>query len=276
MQTRNAPETPEPRGAPDAPDMPDAPGAPFREAVYAAVRSVPPGRVASYGAIAAAAGRPRAARAVGRALRELEDGRDDVPWWRVLNAAGSVSIRGAFHDASVQRALLEAEGVHFGASGRVDWRRHAWAGVSPAATNPVRRSVSVAITRDGGAATLLVRRPPDDADLPDAWGLPAASLRPVESDVACVRRAGLEKLGVELDVGAALRRGSVERAGYRLDMTLFAATIRRGEPSVPQPHAGVTQYAAWRWGDTPDLVPAAERGSLCCRLFLEHAASAEA
>jgi ADP-ribose pyrophosphatase YjhB (NUDIX family) len=139
----------------------------------------------------------------------------------------------------------------------------------------VRHSVSVAIARpDGSGATLLVQRPADDADLPLAWGLPAASLRSDESTAAAVRRAGREKLGVELDVGAALRSGTVERAGYSLRMTLYAATIVRGDPAVQQPFPDVTQYAAWCWGHAADLLPAAERGSLCCRLFLDHAAAA--
>ncbi len=130
-----------------------------------------------------------------------------------------------------------------------------------------KRSVSVAI-RDG-ERVLVVQRPADDEDLPNAWGLPAASLRAGESWQAAVRRAGRAKLGVELSVLKELRRGSLERAGYTLEMRLFEAAIQSGTPEVPQPHRDVTQYQAWKWGVRADLEPAAHAGSLCSQLFLD-------
>lgn len=134
----------------------------------------------------------------------------------------------------------------------------------------VHQTISFVIRHPDDAGKLLaVLRPPDDADLPDAWGLPAGRIRPGESPADAVRRAGREKLGVELEVGRELNRGSVQRAAYRLEMQLFEATIVRGEPRVPQPHAEVTQYRAWRWARRDVLRPAADRGSLCCRLCLE-------
>jgi 8-oxo-dGTP diphosphatase len=134
----------------------------------------------------------------------------------------------------------------------------------------IRRSVSIAIGGSDGRL-LLVQRPPDDEELPDAWGLPAASLGPGESWEAASRRAAREKLGVEIEVGPELERGTTPRRGYTLEMRLFDARITAGEPAVPQPFPDVTQYADWRWGEVGDLRPAAERGSLCCRLCLEHA-----
>lgn len=115
-------------------------------------------------------------------------------------------------------------------------------------------------------------RPPDDEDLPDVWGLPAASLRPGEDWADAVRRAGREKLGVELEVSDQLRRGTLERVAYILEMRLFAARVVAGEPAVPQSNPAVTQYAAWKWAAPSELEPAAARGSLCSRLFLEYAA----
>lgn len=97
--------------------------APFAQRVYRLVRRVPPGRVTSYGEVAALLGAPRAARGVGQALRTLPRG-SDVPWWRVLNARGAVSLP-ALH-GHLQRGLLEAEGVRFGRGGAVDWARHRW------------------------------------------------------------------------------------------------------------------------------------------------------
>lgn len=97
----------------------------FDERVRETVREVPAGRVASYGDIAALAGRPRSARAVGRVLRGLPD-EHDVPWWRVVNARGEISIPASSHSRPLQRVLLEEEGVVFGDNGRIDLRRFRW------------------------------------------------------------------------------------------------------------------------------------------------------
>ena len=84
----------------------------FNTLVYALIRRIPPGKVLTYGRVAALLEVPRGARAVGWALRRLPDG-SDVPWHRVINAAGHISTRDVEHGELVQRALLEAEGVHF-------------------------------------------------------------------------------------------------------------------------------------------------------------------
>jgi len=99
----------------------------FAERVYAAVRAIPHGHVASYGGVAAVMGVPRAARAVGTALCALAD-ESDVPWWRVVNRNGEISIKCTIHGPALQRALLEGEGVTFNASGRIDWNRFGWDG----------------------------------------------------------------------------------------------------------------------------------------------------
>jgi methylated-DNA-protein-cysteine methyltransferase-like protein len=99
----------------------------FTKRVYRMVRRVPLGRVVSYGGVAALLGQPRAARGVGQALHALPDD-SDVPWWRVINRNGEISIRGVVHAAQLQRALLESEGVRFSANGRVDWKRFGWDG----------------------------------------------------------------------------------------------------------------------------------------------------
>lgn len=99
----------------------------FTARVYGVVRAVPRGRVVSYGGVAAILGRPRAARGVGRALSALPEN-SDVPWWRVINRNGEISIRSIAHGPALQRALLEAEGVVFQPNGRVDWRDFGWDG----------------------------------------------------------------------------------------------------------------------------------------------------
>ncbi len=91
-----------------------------RVRIYAAVRRIPSGRVATYGSVAAKAGLPGHARQVGYALAALEDG-TDVPWHRVINARREISPRSGDRTVErLQRALLEAEGVVFDACGRVD------------------------------------------------------------------------------------------------------------------------------------------------------------
>lgn len=85
----------------------------FYEQVYRVVKTIPPGRVMTYGQIATLLGAPRAARAVGYALRACK-GRDDVPWQRVINGQGGISARGDGERPVLQQALLEDEGIVFG------------------------------------------------------------------------------------------------------------------------------------------------------------------
>jgi 8-oxo-dGTP pyrophosphatase MutT (NUDIX family) len=106
---------------------------------------------------------------------------------------------------------------------------------------------------------LLVRRPDEDESLPGAWGLPAASLADGESEQDAVRRAGREKLGVEVR--------PLEPIGSELTMTDWLAEVVEGEPSVPQDGPN-TQYTELRWGELAELVPAARQGSLCSRALL--------
>ena len=94
------------------------------QAIYATVRRIPKGRVASYGQVAAVAGLASAARQVGYALHALPTG-STVPWHRVVNAQGAISLRD--HHALTQRMLLEREGVRFDARGRADMARFGWA-----------------------------------------------------------------------------------------------------------------------------------------------------
>ncbi len=93
------------------------------ERVYALVRLVPRGKVAAYGQIARWLGWPRGARTIGWALRALRA--DEIPWYRVVNAQGRVSLA---DDDGLQRALLEAEGVVFDATGRIDLKVYGWTG----------------------------------------------------------------------------------------------------------------------------------------------------
>lgn len=99
----------------------------FFDEVYAQVCRIPEGRVATYGTVAALAGNPRAARTVGWALHALPD-ESEVPWHRVINARGGISIWKVGVPAGLQRAMLEDEGVDFEGDGTVDLARWGWAG----------------------------------------------------------------------------------------------------------------------------------------------------
>jgi methylated-DNA-protein-cysteine methyltransferase-like protein len=97
------------------------------------VRRIPRGQVATYGQVAELAGLPGHARQVGYALHALH-GESALPWHRVVNAAGAVSLRSVPGFELEQRIRLEAEGVTFNARGRVPLARYRWGGT--------RRSIS--------------------------------------------------------------------------------------------------------------------------------------
>jgi methylated-DNA-protein-cysteine methyltransferase-like protein len=79
------------------------------------ILSIPPGKVSTYGAVAAAAGYPQYHRAVARLLRT--DPIDQLPWHRVVGVGGEIKLRGAA--AQEQRARLRLEGIQFSGK-RVD------------------------------------------------------------------------------------------------------------------------------------------------------------
>ena len=92
--------------------------------IYAVVRRIPRGRVATYGQVARLAGLSNAARQVGYALHALR-GPTALPWHRVINSAGRISLSPAAGGLE-QRFRLLAEGVVVGANGRVSLRRYQW------------------------------------------------------------------------------------------------------------------------------------------------------
>lgn len=91
---------------------------------WAIARQIPRGRVMTYGQIATLLGTPRAARAVGYAMFFV--GQEDVPWHRVINARGEISLGGHPDRPHVQRAMLEAEGLQFDENGRIDLKTRIW------------------------------------------------------------------------------------------------------------------------------------------------------
>ena len=94
--------------------------------IYAVIRRIPRGRVATYGQIAVLAGLPGRARQVGYALYSLRPGAD-VPWHRVLGAGGVLSLAKIDPDGALtQRMRLEKEGVKFTPRGRADLVASGW------------------------------------------------------------------------------------------------------------------------------------------------------
>jgi methylated-DNA-protein-cysteine methyltransferase related protein len=101
----------------------------FHRLVYQLVRRVPRGKVVTYGQVAAILGQPRAARAVGQALRMLPRPLAEVvPWQRVINASGRISFRGDVMRPELQRDRLEREGIEFSRGGSINLRRFLWQG----------------------------------------------------------------------------------------------------------------------------------------------------
>jgi methylated-DNA-protein-cysteine methyltransferase related protein len=95
--------------------------------IYAVVRQIPLGQVATYGQVAELAGLIGKPRLVGYALYRIAPEQDDIPWQRVVNAKGEVSHSALRHGSDyLQQALLEAEGVEFNAQGKLDLGRYRW------------------------------------------------------------------------------------------------------------------------------------------------------
>lgn len=96
----------------------------FFSRVYAMTRKIPRGRVSTYGQIAVLIGAPGAARTVGWALHSLPTG-TKVPWHRVINSQGRISISGKY-SAEVQAERLRAEGIKVDKYLHVDLKKYLW------------------------------------------------------------------------------------------------------------------------------------------------------
>jgi len=100
------------------------PRTPLYERIYAVVRQIPPGKVATYGQIGDIIG--CSARVVGYAMAALKHiDAPDVPWQRVINRMGKISILDPF-GKSIQRQILEEEGIVFTQKDQIDFREFGW------------------------------------------------------------------------------------------------------------------------------------------------------
>ena len=93
--------------------------------IWQVLAAIPPGRVASYGQIAALAGLGRGARQVGRTLRLLP-GDSRLPWHRVINAQGKIALPPGSRGYSIQTERLRDEGVIVSDSGKINLRQFRW------------------------------------------------------------------------------------------------------------------------------------------------------
>ena len=135
---------------------------------------------------------------------------------------------------------------------------------------PIHRAVAAALRRDDGLVFAVKRPDGPGEELPNVWGLPAVTLLKHESPEAGIQRLGLRKLGVELTPLHRLAEGEQQREDYVLHMTVYEASPS-GEPKLPRPTQDATNtlYVDANWLPVEAFAEAAERGSLCCKLFLE-------
>ncbi len=96
-------------------------------AIYQAVKQIPPGKVSTYGQIARIVGNVRYSRVVGYAMAGCPD--NSVPCHRVIRSTGELARSFGVMGNSLQRSLLEAEGVFVGGDDRVDLSEYLWDGV---------------------------------------------------------------------------------------------------------------------------------------------------
>ena len=101
----------------------------FKQRVIKFIQQVPRGKVASYGQVAAFAGSPRAARQVGGILKSVDVSINTIPWWRVINSQGAISIKGNWTATKeLQRNLLKKEGIKVDKDYKLDIKKYRWLG----------------------------------------------------------------------------------------------------------------------------------------------------
>lgn len=95
----------------------------FLTQIFVVIHQIPQGKVSTYGEIAKMAGYPGYARHVGKALSNLPEG-STLPWYRVINSAGKISLKG--NDFFRQKKHLEKESIEVNAAGRINLKKYKW------------------------------------------------------------------------------------------------------------------------------------------------------
>lgn len=96
----------------------------FTQKVKDIIKKIPPGKVCTYGQIAAYAGNPRGARQVAWVLHSSSR-KDNLPWHRVVNSKGGISLKPNY-GYEIQKQLLEKEGIIFDSDDTIDFDRYLW------------------------------------------------------------------------------------------------------------------------------------------------------
>lgn len=95
----------------------------FLQQIFVVIHQIPVGKVSTYGAIAQMAGYPGYARHVGKALSQLPQ-ESQLPWYRVINSQGRISLQGeSFHR---QQQRLVAEGIEVSETGKISLKKYQW------------------------------------------------------------------------------------------------------------------------------------------------------
>ncbi len=100
----------------------------WHQSVWKVVSEIPSGHVLTYGEVARLSGMPRAARRVSQAMRRAPRA-INLPWHRVINSKGMISMRASGERDILQQVLLETEGVIFNENGKVDLAEVGWKGL---------------------------------------------------------------------------------------------------------------------------------------------------
>lgn len=117
---------------------------------------------------------------------------------------------------------------------------------------------------------LAVKRPPNDDSLPNVWGLPAVTVKNGELPEEAVKKLGIEKLATEIEAVSFVGVDSAERDTYNLILMDIQAELKGIQPSVAKASTSGTKYTDQQWTSNYDILKeAAEKGSLCSRIFLK-------
>ena len=132
---------------------------------------------------------------------------------------------------------------------------------------PIKKAVAYYIKNENGDFT-AVKRLNSDESLPGVWGLPAASLREKETFRMAVQRGAREKLGMEILKMKFVGEMEIARENYDLHLREYQILEYENEPNLQQEQ---TFYAQFKWQKNSKILrEAAEKGSLCSRIFLKN------
>ena len=137
-------------------------------------------------------------------------------------------------------------------------------------SKPLKYSVAIVLRESSEGRFLIVKRPDDDPDLADSWGLPATTLKPGELPEEAARRVCREKLGCD---GLPIRfLGSMTQKRNSCDLCLMdiEMLLTSGKADTSKATTSGTAYTTYEWTDDPmKLMESARHGSCCASIFLE-------